>query len=256
MFYKILDTELEYSNLFCREISDDGFVRFTDNKLSDVYMHNYLLVKKFESKQHFIDLINDEIIMRRSIGAKFCRIEYYFSVDESIVDEFPLKADKTVYDYYYANPNLHVSLKSNDDCKVVKADSRGVLRDGIHVDVLANKDHMGNRFAKKRIKRKAKVYRDEDTNLDLYVCYSDAGAVGNCEMLISDGIVKLEGFDILPEYQQKGYGTSMLKHLLKSAENSEGTYLVTDNSDTAKEMYLKCGFRKIGEKTELLFRFN
>jgi len=31
----------------------------------------------------------------------------------------------------------------------------------------------------------------------------------------------------------------------------EEAYLITDSDDTAKDMYKKCGFSKIGEKTEL-----
>jgi len=66
---------------------------------------------------------------------------------------------------------------------------------------------------------------------------------------------RIEDFDILQKYQRKGFGTSVLKHLLEEARANcvEFVYLITDSGDTAKEMYKKCGFKKAGEKTELFF---
>ncbi len=132
-----------------------------------------------------------------------------------------------------------------------KADEYEILTAGINVDILANQQHMGEDFAKRRIERKSEVYRSTDTNLDLFVCYADNKPIGNCELLHNDNIVKIEDFDILTDYQRKGYGTQFLKFLLEEAHKygSEIAYLVTDQEDSAKEMYTKCGFSKVGENT-------
>ncbi|MEK6265253.1 MAG: GNAT family N-acetyltransferase [Clostridium sp.] len=65
----------------------------------------------------------------------------------------------------------------------------------------------------------------------------------------------MEDFDILKNYQRKGFGTSLLKYLLEEAKDNsvKFVYLITDSGDTAKDMYKKCGFKKAGEKTELFF---
>ncbi len=75
-------------------------------------------------------------------------------------------------------------------------------------------------------------------------------------LFIKDGISKIEDFDILEEYQRQGYGTSVLRRLLEESgsSNMDFAYLTTDNADTAKEMYKKCGFSIEGIMTSLLFR--
>lgn len=143
-------------------------------------------------------------------------------------------------------------------CTVKKAISQKVLQDGIEVDILANKSGMGKDFATKRIHRKSEVYQRPDSSLDLYVCYYQDIPVGNCELMFSNDIAKIEDFDILENYQRQGYGTSVIKHLLGQVKekNIDYAYLITESEDTAKEMYKKCGMKKVGEKTELFFDLN
>jgi len=49
---------------------------------------------------------------------------------------------------------------------------------------------------------------------------------------------------------------AILKAIIEMAQKNgvSAIYLVTDEEDTVKEMYRKCGFRKIGEKTDLFFK--
>lgn len=75
-------------------------------------------------------------------------------------------------------------------------------------------------------------------------------------MFIDNGVAKIEDFAVIPTYQRKGYGTTILKSIIEIAikENSHTIYLVTDEDDTAKEMYEKIGFSKIGERSDLFFK--
>jgi len=113
---------------------------------------------------------------------------------------------------------------------------------------------MGEEFAIKRSKRKMEVYKD-NPDLNLYVCYKGKEPIGKCELFIKDGIAKIEDFDIIEEFQKQGYGTSMLHKLLEESLNAGAdiAYLITDNFDTAKDMYKKCGFSICGIKTSILF---
>ena len=155
----------------------------------------------------------------------------------------------------YIDPKVCNELDGNKECIIKRATSQAVLNDGIEVDILANEPDMGKDFANRRIYRKSEVYKQSNINLNLYVCYYEENPVGNCEFMYNDGIAKIEDFDILKKYQRKGFGTSVIKHLLNEANEKEIdiVYLITDNEDTAKEMYKKCGFKKVGEKIELFF---
>jgi spore maturation protein CgeE len=62
---------------------------------------------------------------------------------------------------------------------------------------------------------------------------------------------------VLPEYQRRGIGTTILKYLIDTALSMgvEGIYLVADEDDTPKEMYRKLGFEKVDESYSLFWKF-
>ena len=93
-------------------------------------------------------------------------------------------------------------------------------------------------------------------NMSAYICYADGEAVGNCDLFIHEDTAKIEDFDVAPKKQRQGYGTAILKFLIETALSKGASiiYLITDEEDTAKEMYLKYGFKKIGENVDLFFR--
>lgn len=92
-------------------------------------------------------------------------------------------------------------------------------------------------------------------SLDMHVCYHKGEPIGNCELFINGTVAKIEDFDILDAYQRKGFGTSVLKHLVRKAQGqgAEWVYLITDDAETAKEMYVKSGLVLAGQKTQLHF---
>ena len=87
--------------------------------------------------------------------------------------------------------------------------------------------------------------------------FPNKGAIiGSCDLFMYKVVAKIEDFAVIPTYQRKGYGTTILKALIDIAikENCHTIYLVTAEDDTAKEMYQKIGFNKTGEKTDLFFK--
>jgi len=143
----------------------------------------------------------------------------------------------------------------NENCVIKKATNLSVLKDGIEVDIEANKKTMGQAFAKRRIERKKLIYEDPLRQLDLYVCYHNDVAIGNCELLTVESVGKIEDFDIIEAYQRKGYGTSLLNFVMDEAivAGAEYIYLLTDAEDTVKDMYKKFGLQILLTRTELFF---
>ena len=144
--------------------------------------------------------------------------------------------------------------EDKDKASVLKADKPDINQDGRMVDIVANYQSMTLEFAIRRIDRKFKVY-SSDKALDLYVCYDGIEPVGNCELFSKGNLAKIEDFDIIEMHQRKGFGSYVIKRLLKVChDNGIGeAYLVTDHDDTAKDMYLKCGFHLVGHRKELMF---
>ena len=86
-------------------------------------------------------------------------------------------------------------------------------------------------------------------SIESYICYYDGSPVGNCDLFLYDGLAKIEDFTVLPQYQHRGFGTAILKHLIGTAfDRGAGiVYLTTDEDDTPKEMYMKLGFEKVSD---------
>lgn len=256
MLPQIIDTEILYSKLFCQSSEERYLIRFWDDEILDMYTHNFTLLINYS--ENLVDIISKELVLRNEQNKTFLRIELNFKMDKLTEDklrELHIKPEITVYDYMHIKTDRHRNIVGNTDCIIKKAISDDIMLDGRNVDVLANEATMGRDFAQRRIHRKSKVYQTDNLPLDLYVCYHNDLPIGNCELMVLHNIAKIEDFDILKEYQRKGFGSTIIKHLLKVAEENDvkDVYLITDSSDTAKEMYKKCGFEKIGVKTELFF---
>lgn len=255
MFSKFSSTEIVYVKKFTKNYENKEIIRFFDNKLPNMYMHNFTYIKSSVCENKFRKIILEEIRNRKKEKANFLRIELNGSIDNDLINNLPIIPKVTKYDYMFIDPKMSDYLTEIKGCSIIEALSEKVLRDGIEVDILANESDMGTEFAQKRIHRKSEVYQQVNSNLSLYVCYYKGIPIGNCELMLNNTIAKIEDFDILRNYQRKGFGTSVLKHLLKVAKEHyiEFVYLITDSEGTAKEMYEKCGLRKVGEKTELFF---
>ena len=258
MFSRFSNTEIVYIKKFTENYEDNEIIRFYDINLQDMYMHNFTLIKNSVCKDKFRKIIFDELEKRKSEKANFLRIEFNFLIEDDFINNLPLVPEVTKYDYMYIEPKMSNYLIGNEGCIIKKALSEKVLKEGIEVDILANQSAMGSEFARKRIYRKSEVYKQLNSNLNLYVCDYNGISIGNCELMLNNNIAKIEDFDILENYQRKGFGTSVIKHLLEEAKEDcvEFVYLITDSGDTAKEMYRKCGFKKVGEKTELFFELS
>jgi len=204
-----------------------------------------------DKRRSFIEKKLEEI-QRGNSGHLHIMMNYGVELNDlkSLITE----VETTEYCFMSIEPKKFTELKIKDECTILKADTDEILRDGYKVEVQANKVAMGEEFAIKRSKRKIEVYK-ENPNLNLYVCYKEKEPIGTCELFIKDGIAKIEDFDIIEEYQKQGYGTSVLHKLLEESFHGsvDIAYVITDNFDTAKNMYRKCGFSICGVKTSILF---
>ncbi len=262
MLDRLMNTETEYIKKFTSFEDLGEIIRFSDDRIPDMYTHNFTYFKDKMCDTRLIEAINKELQKRKTEGATFLRIEMNFDFNLDILKDLLGAPQIAKYDYMYIETEKGMEITGkgmqitgNRDCTISKAISEEVFFDGMQADIKANEAVMGAEFSRKRIARKLEVYRQNINSLGFYVCYSDGHPIGKCELFISGSIAKLEDFDIIEQYQRRGYGTSVIKHLLEEAGNygAELLYLITNSDDTAKEMYKKCGLIKAGEKIELFF---
>ncbi|MCY6354472.1 GNAT family N-acetyltransferase [Clostridium sp. ZS2-4] len=254
LYERILETELKYVRCFSGYIEEQKSITFKDSKLVDMYMHNFIFLKELIKKDELRIFIENKLEKVQRENKEYLHIMMDYGIQWHDLKGMIPAPEITEYCYMAITPKDFNKLKMKNDCFVRKADTFKILSDGNLVDIQANKTAMGEDFARKRIKRKMEEYKN-NPNLNLYVCYKGDVPIGKCELLIEDGIAKIEDFDIIEEYQNQGYGTSVVRKLLEESfsENVDIAYLITDHFDTAKDMYKKCGFSICGIKTSILF---
>ena len=63
-----------FAAAFCTLQKGDGFVRFCDDKIEDMYDHNFLLIEQGREPEACEAIIRAEIAKRRREGKSFCQV--------------------------------------------------------------------------------------------------------------------------------------------------------------------------------------
>lgn len=252
---KIIECEFEYSKCFSEFYENENIIRYRDNQLEDMHDHNFTFIKKTMSEIELERIIQDEISLRLSEKSKFCTIILNSIVNSSLQSILEYKPEISIDGYYSFDISQFSRLKALSGCIVKKVNNQEMVNDILFCDLQYEGEKRDIDFCTRRCYRRGKVYVS-DKGVNSYVCYHNGEIIGNCDLFMDKGVAKIEDFAVRPTYQRKGYGTTILKFLIDIAirENSHTIYLVTGEDDTAKEMYQKNGFNKIGERTYLFFK--
>lgn len=252
---EVIECEMEYTKCFSEFFENDNIIRFWDNQLKDMYCHNYTYIKKLMSELEFKQIVEDEISLKLSQKSDFCKVTLNSAVNSYQLTSLKYKPEISTNGYYSFDISQLSRLNARVGCIVKKVDNQEMVDDILYCDLQYDEKTLGKDFCTRRCYRRGKVYVS-DKGVNAYVCYHNGEIIGSCNLLMYKGIAKIEDFVVIPTFQRKGYGTTILKSLINIAvkENSHTIYLVTDEDDTAKEMYQKIGFSKIGESTDLFFK--
>lgn len=257
---RVTKAEIGHMELYCKSETMGSYVRFADDEIRDMYSHNFTYVLDGVSDEAFHEIISKELEYRKKDGKRYLRIVTETMVDDEFLASLPIKPEVEYMEYYGIQSSVYPMIKTRDGVAVKAAKDPLTMEHGRFVDVAANYEDMEMEFAIRRIDRKSKVYSNNKEPMDLYVCYDGHEPVGNCELMFDrdNGIAKIEDFDILKIHQRKGYGSTVIHHLLKVCHEQgiEDVYLLTGKDETAREMYMKLGFKKLGERMELMFGIN
>lgn len=102
----------------------------------------------------------------------------------------------------------------------------------------------GKAFAREAVEEvKSCHHRDEVRRV---IAYDHTTPVGILDLIEADTTVEIDGFGVLPESQGLGIGTAMQLHIAQCYDDKT-IILVADAEDTAKDMYLKQGYRFVSD---------
>ena len=251
---KILNCEIEYQKCFCEAHEIENAVRFTDSALLDMYYHNFTLIKGSGCDDEFHRFIEGEVAHRR--GFDFCNIVSFVPISKWVIEKFDNAPQIAVNGLYVLDFDAYLKPMVKEGCTIVKMSNEKMADERLRLDIEESGETIGIDFCTRRANRRKKVYLS-DTGVDAYICYDKGEVVGSCDLFISNGVAKIEDFAVSPAKQRQGYGSAMLNQIVETAQNGGATtiYLMAYEDDTAKEMYLKNGFKKIDEKIDLFFKF-
>ena len=253
---KIKTCERKYLECFGKTISQENITRFSDNLIPDMYSHNCTWINSAKNNIALTQIIESEIKNSKSNGKDFCLIHCHIPNDETILSTLSTKPEASTMGCYVFDASHFSKIMGNTECCVLKVDKPEMVNDLLQIDLEFDGEALGIDFCTRRINRKKDVYLS-NAGLDSFICFANNEVVGTCDIFFYEDTAKIEDFAVSPKKQGKGYGTAILKKLIEIAisKGISTIYLVTDESDTAKEMYKKLGFYKVYEHTELLFNF-
>jgi len=257
MFNLLMEAELNYVRCFSKELKTREFIRFWDDELDDMYAFNLTIIQDNAPIEDINNIISKEFKHSRSIGKEFLVIEINGEAQEEFLHNLKVKPSSVDKLYYMSIPTEeYKNMKFNKECNVEEVKTEYKFQELIKLSIFDNAPNWGKVFSEERITRKVKSYKDNNS-LKVFLSYKDTLPMGSCELLIYNKVAKIEDFGVSEKFQRKGFGTTIIREMLKKSfeDQAEIAYVITDSKDTAMEMYKKCGFKKVGEKTQLIFSF-
>ncbi|MCR4660506.1 MAG: GNAT family N-acetyltransferase [Clostridia bacterium] len=232
----IIENEYSLINLLSKPIIKEDYVRYIDDRLKDMYDHN------------FTDLLSDfnEEIFKEILDYKNKLKEGHIKISSVKEIDNPMLKD---FDYECLLTMGATSLKINPlkikniTFKNLK-ENKEIADDILMLETKYYGKEYGVDFTARKIFRYfAKI--QEDNGLNYFVCYFNNKIIGYCYTYYDKKVVALDGLLIDEPYRHKNVATNLISYI-KNYYNCP-IYLHADLQETAKDIYTKIGF-------EILYR--
>lgn len=238
---------------FCEVTAEKDVLRFRDDNIPDMYDHNYTVITPTDPKA-VSEIITREIARNEKEGKDYCQVRIHDSVDIPALG-LDMVPDITRCGFFVSEDPASLRLRARPGAAVKRINTMAQVEERIAIELDGYGEAHGRDFCVRKNRRNAEVYLPEGL-VDSYICYEEKQPVGKADLYVQDGVAMIEDFDVIAAYQRKGYGTTILKHLVDIAiqRGADTVFMVTDMADTAKEMYEKIGFTHYPGGTSLFFR--
>lgn len=258
MINLLKDTELKYVECYSEKKKYKSLIKFWDNNFRNIYANNLTIFQEEFEFEEILEFLIKEIKVSKRKKRRFLNFEVNKNIDRDELRKFNLNPSRVDnFDYMVINTKEFFDIELDETIEIKEVITDKEYESLINISIEDNKSALGNRYAKAKILRKVEVYKDKSNDLKAFLIYKDTIPVGSCELLIDKNIAKLEDIGILKEYRGKGIGTFTLKYMLKlcNKNNVEYLYVITERFSDAKRVYERLGFKKIGDKTQIIFDF-
>lgn len=244
-----LSTELSYLAAFCTAKLLPKGVRLRDDEITDMYAHNLTYITHSIGEQELWRILAQERRLRKQEGMPFLNLTMEAPPPLKVQARLcEMRGEATVYGYYKHSGAIPAKRR---DCAIWPMDE-STVNAALAFDLAVNGPDFGHDFVQRRFERRKGAYLSG--RIQHHLCWHAGRIVGMCDLYICQNHAKIEDFDIAPAHQRQGFGTSMLFQLTHCAHSAGAgnVYLVTDQGDTAKNMYKKSGFSLAARKYEIV----
>ncbi|MDR2833491.1 MAG: GNAT family N-acetyltransferase [Streptococcaceae bacterium] len=249
---KFIECERAYYRNFCETTIDNSVIRFRDPLLKGMYDHNFTEVVDGKVTPEFFQT---EIKIRQNEGEKFCKVQTYNGLSADVLEKVDLPKEREYLGFYLMDLNKLSSWKDSPEkieVKIVKNEMQLQQIIDIELDGETSQEYID--FVPLKEKRRSLVYF-ADEGIDAFVAYQGNEPTGHIQLFVHNKVAKIEDFKIVESHRGKGLGTTLLKYVMDLAlsQGVDSIHLNADEEDTAKEMYMKLGFEKIGQLESVRF---
>ena len=125
-----------YTACFSRIQPGEGFIRFVDEQLPDMYDHNFILLAPGLEQQAAEKIICSEIQQRREQGRHFCQVRLMPRPEQDLsLLSLPLEPEISRYVVCTSARPESLRLTGRTDCRVRQVATAEMVRDLIAIDL-------------------------------------------------------------------------------------------------------------------------
>lgn len=235
----IVEMEKKYVSLFSEKTFLPSCIVFRDDQQTDKYFHNFLMIH--QDGYDINDLMTYED-RKKQDGFVIYRSEDVNLQDVSFLHDYQVET----YGYYAGNiDDLTVIPKTTCDIEMVHPN-----QDPLFFDFMYQEDlQYGKSYAVNNVKRQKEVLINHADHYFYIKAMLNQKVIGHFNAFIDGNIAKVDEFYVQETYQKQGFGTSLMAYMLNELKSRgiEAIYLVTNLEDTAKDLYVKYGFKQVGQ---------
>ena len=240
----VMNNEYKLTRLFCEQIIDDNFIRFYDNKIRDMYDHNFSDVYS-ELTPEILAKIKR---IRESRSEDFIKIVTYNEIPELDILGYEKSTIVTMATKNLYIPPLKVAGVAYKNLK----DNPELVNDFIALDLKYDGRDYGTSFVGRRMYRYfSEIIKDQGVNY--FGCYTNNKLVALCYSFYSDGVVALDGLIVEEEYRHLHIAINLIKHIKDYYQNCP-IYLHAEHEGYPESIYLKIGFRTLYQKYDYFLK--
>lgn len=232
IFNPIEDIEDAYLQVFCKFEDTKDCTKVYDLDNPNKYYHNFIRLKSKD------DGVIEKLLLEAN-GEKVIQLNSYQKLDSLVLKDL----EKEHNAIYHANL-AGIQISSKKDSKVHIADIEDEHK--LYALLFENNKEYGFSYSDKNAKQliDASIYKKKIT---MFIIQDDMGDyVGSLHLFIYKDSALLEDFEVLSQYQNKGYEKKLLECAFAYLKK-QGCYdviLYADEEDTPKDLYKKIGFYK------------